>query len=32
MLRTEPHSDPKPEIADPGETFTKENEVVYNKR
>ena len=24
---TEPHSDPKPEIADPG-TFTKDNEVV----
>ena len=26
-LEAEPHSDPKPEIADPG-TFTKEGEVV----
>ena len=27
MFKAEPHSDPKPEIADPG-TFTKEGEVV----
>ena len=27
MFQAEPHSDPKPEIADPG-TFTKEGEVV----
>ena len=26
-IEAEPHSDPKPEIADPG-TFTKEGEVV----